>query len=89
MTFLTIWKVIVIIRRCHEIPHGFNQNRLNNLTRDFNLSKEDSELLSTRLNNKNLLEEQERRLHFTVPYKKGLLPFYSQEGNLVMKLENP
>lgn len=41
-----------------SVPQRFNQNELNDLTRDLNLSKKASELLASRLNDKNLLEPE-------------------------------
>ncbi|GBM36704.1 hypothetical protein AVEN_221969-1 [Araneus ventricosus] len=69
-----------------SIPQRFNQDELSDLTRDLNLSKEASELLASRLNNKNLLEEG-NKITFYCTREKGLLPFFSQEDNLVFCYE--
>ncbi|GBL88944.1 hypothetical protein AVEN_159031-1 [Araneus ventricosus] len=65
-----------------SIPQRFNQHELNDLTRDLNLSKEASELLASRFNDKNLLE-QGTKIIFYRSREKCLLPFFSQEDNLV------
>lgn len=65
-----------------SIPQRFNQDELNDLTRDLNLSKEASELLASRLNDKNLLERG-TKITFYRTRENGLLPFFSQEDNLV------
>lgn len=65
-----------------SIPQRFNQDELNDLIRDLNLSKEASELLASRLNDKNLLE-QETKISFYRTREKDLLPFFSQDDNLV------
>ena len=65
-----------------SIPQQFNQDELNDLTRDLNLSKETSELLASRLKDKNLLE-QGTKITFYRTREKDLLPFFSQEEDLV------
>ncbi|GBO30561.1 hypothetical protein AVEN_188875-1, partial [Araneus ventricosus] len=55
------------------IPQHFNQDELNDLTRDLNLSKEDSELLAFMLNDKNVVE-QGPKLHFTIQEKRVCYP---------------
>lgn len=64
------------------MPQRFNQNELNDLSRDLNLSKEASEILASRLKDKNLLE-QGTKITFYRTRKKDFLPFFSQEDNLV------
>ncbi|GBM32033.1 hypothetical protein AVEN_127374-1 [Araneus ventricosus] len=71
-------KVKVIMTECHQ----FLNDELNDLTRDLNLLKEASELQASRLNDKKLLE-QGTKITFYRTREKGLLPFFSQEGNLV------
>lgn len=63
-------------------PQRFTQSELNDLVRDLNLSKEASELLSSRLNDKNLLEVG-TKITFYRTREKKLLPFFSEENNLV------
>lgn len=65
-----------------SIPQCFNQDELNDLTRDLNLSKEASELLASRLKEKNLLEPG-TKITFYCTREKDLLPFFSEEQNLV------
>ncbi|GBM86110.1 hypothetical protein AVEN_167766-1 [Araneus ventricosus] len=68
-----------------SIPQSFNQDELNDLTRDLNLSKEASESLASRLNDNNSLE-QGTKITFYLTKEKDLLPFFSQEENLVFCL---
>lgn len=63
-------------------PQLFNQEELNDLVRDLSLSKEASELLASRLKDKNLLE-QGTKITFYRTREKDLLPFFTQEDNLV------
>nr|CAI5820804.1 unnamed protein product [Callosobruchus analis] len=65
-----------------SVPQRFNQNELNDLTRDLNLSKKAAEVLASRLKEKNLLE-QGTKITFYRTREKDLLPFFSQEDNLV------
>ena len=60
----------------------FNQHELSDLIRDLNLSKESSELLASRLNEKNLLHAG-TKITFYRTREKDLLPFFSEENNLV------
>ena len=62
-------------------PQIFSQNELNDLARDLNLSKESSELLASRLKEKNLLQPgtfityyRNRRAEF--------LPYFTQEKDI-------
>ncbi|KAK4878970.1 hypothetical protein RN001_007116 [Aquatica leii] len=63
-------------------PQRFNQQKLNDLIREQNLSKESSELHASRLNEKNLLQP-DINITFYRKRDKDLLPFYSEENNLV------
>lgn len=63
-------------------PQRFNQNELSDLIRDLSLSKEASELLASRLNDKNILERG-TKITFYRTREKDLLPFFCQENNLV------
>ena len=63
-------------------PLRFNQFELNNLVRDLNLSKETSEVLTSRLNEKNLLQPG-TNITFFGRREKDLLPYFSKENNLV------
>ena len=65
-----------------SLPRLFSQGELNDLTRDLNLSKESSELLASRLKEKNLLQPgtlitfyRKRHIEF--------LPYFTQENNIV------
>ena len=60
----------------------FNQHALSDLIRDLNLSKESSELLASRLNEKNLLNS-ETKITFYRSREKDLLPFFSEKNSLV------
>jgi hypothetical protein len=63
-------------------PHRITQNELNDLVRDLKLSKSNSELLASRLQQWNLLEENVTVSAFRAR-QKGLVPFFKMEGSLV------
>lgn len=63
-------------------PQRFSQQELNDLVRDLNLSKESSELLASRLNEKNLLCPG-TYITFYRTREKDLLPYFSKENKLV------
>lgn len=63
-------------------PQCFNQEELNDLIRDLNLSKESAELLASRLKEKNLLCRG-TNITFYRKRDKDLLPFFTQENDLV------
>ena len=63
-------------------PQPFNQFELNDLIRDLNLSKETSEVLASRLNEKKLLQPG-NNITFYRRREKDLLPYFSHESNLV------
>ena len=65
-----------------SVPQRFRQEELNDLVRDLNLSKAASELLALRLNDKNFLEKRTKITFYRIR-EKNLLPFFSQENNLV------
>ena len=65
-----------------SVPQRFRQEELNDLVRDLNLSKAASELHASRLNGKNLLERG-TKITFYRTREKNLLPFFSQENNVV------
>ena len=65
-----------------SVPQRFRQEELNDLVKDLNLSKAASELLASRLNNKILLERGTKITYYGTG-EKNLLPFFSQENNLV------
>ena len=65
-----------------SVPQRFRQEELNDLVRDLNLSKAASELLASRLNDKNLLERGTKITYYRTR-EKNLLPFLSQENNHV------
>ncbi len=65
-----------------SLPQLFSQGELNDLTRDLNLSKESSELLASRLKEKNVLQPgtlitfyRKRHIEF--------LPYFTQENDIV------
>ena len=63
-------------------PLRFNQFELNDLVRDLNLSKETSEVLAFKLNEKNL-HQPGTNITFYRRREKDLLPYFSKENNLV------
>ena len=63
-------------------PLRFNPFELNDLVRDLNLSKKTSEVLASRLNEKNLLQPG-TNITFYRRREKDLLPYFSKENNLV------
>jgi hypothetical protein len=71
----------------------FDQNELSDLIRDLNLSKESSELLASRLNEKNVLHPG-TKITFYRRREKDLLPFFTEDNkfyacgsvHLVLKL---
>ncbi|GFV22119.1 uncharacterized protein TNCV_5006021 [Trichonephila clavipes] len=63
-------------------PQPFNQKELIDLVRDLNLPKEASEILASRLKEKKLLTP-ETNITFYRTREKNLLPFISQEKDLV------
>lgn len=63
-------------------PKLLNQNDLNDLIRDLSLSKECSELLASRLKERNLLS-QGTKITFYRNREKFLLPYFSVDLNLV------
>lgn len=67
---------------CSSTSAHFNQNELNDLVRDLYLSKENSELLASRLREKNLLEFG-TKVTFYRTREKDLLNFFSQEDDIV------
>ena len=65
-----------------SMPQLFSQGELNDLTRDLNLSKESSELLASRLKEKNLLQLGTlitfyRKCHIE------FLPYFTQENDIL------
>ena len=63
-------------------PQCFNQEELSDLVRDLGLSKELSEVLASRLKEKNLLERG-TSITFYRTSEQYLLPFFTQEKTLV------
>ncbi|GFT49405.1 uncharacterized protein TNCV_4583651 [Trichonephila clavipes] len=63
-------------------PQPFNQKELSDLVRDLNFPKEASEILASRLKEKNLLTP-ETNITFYRTREKNLSPFFSQEKDLV------
>ena len=64
------------------IPQLFSQGKLNDLTKDLNLSKESSAFLASRLKEKNLLQPGT----FITFYRKrhiDFLPYFTRENNIV------
>jgi len=60
----------------------FDQNELSDLIRDLNLSKDSSELLASRLKEKNVLQPG-TKITFYRRREKDLLPFFTKENKLV------
>jgi DNA gyrase/topoisomerase IV subunit B len=60
----------------------FDQNELSDLIRDLNFSKDSSELLASRLKEKNVLQPG-TKITFYRRREKDLLPFYTKQNNLV------
>jgi hypothetical protein len=60
----------------------FDQNELSDLIRDLNLSKESSELLASRLKEKNVLHPG-MKTTFYRRREKDFLPFFTEDNNLV------
>ena len=63
-------------------PQLFSQRELNDLTRDLNLSKESSELLASRLKEKNLLQPG-TLITFYRKRHSEFLPYFNQENDIV------
>ena len=63
-------------------PKHFTQQELNDLIRDLNLSKQGSELLASRLKEKNCLQP-DAKITFYRNGKTGILPFFSQDNDLL------
>jgi hypothetical protein len=60
----------------------FDQNELSDLIRDLNLSKESSELLASRLKERNVLHPG-MKITFYRRREKDLLPVFTEDKNLV------
>ena len=60
----------------------FSQGELNDLVRDLSLSKESSELLASRLKEKNMLEPG-TQITFYRKHHTEFLPYFSQESDIV------
>ena len=63
-------------------PQLFSQNELNDLARDLNLSKESSELLASRLKEKNLLQTETFITYYQNRHAE-FLPYFTQEKDIV------
>ena len=63
-------------------PKPFSQGQLNDLVRDFNLSKESSEILASRLGEHSILDS-ETKITFFRNRDDLLLRFFTMEDNLV------
>ena len=63
-------------------PQPLSQNELNDLVRDLNLPKCSAELLTSRLKEKNLLEDSVK-ISFYRNRHQEFLPFFSEENDLV------
>jgi hypothetical protein len=60
----------------------FDQNKLSDLIRDLYLSKDSSELLASKLKEKNVLQSG-MKITFYRRREKDLLPFFTKENNVV------
>ncbi|UYV67629.1 hypothetical protein LAZ67_5001403 [Cordylochernes scorpioides] len=65
-----------------ECPKCFSQPKLNDLIHDLRLSKQDAELLASRLKEMNQLED-DVNVTFYRTRESSFLPFYQQDANLV------
>jgi hypothetical protein len=65
-----------------SIPQQFSQKELNDLIRELNLSKEASELLASRLKEKNCLKPEVTITAYRTR-EDGILPYFSQDEELV------
>ena len=63
-------------------PQLFSQNELNDLARDLNLSKKSSELLASRLKEKNLLQPRTFITYYRNRHAE-FLPYFTQEKDVV------
>ena len=64
------------------LPQLFSQGELNDLIRDLNLSKESSELLASRLKEKNLFQPGTFITFYRMCHSK-FLPYFTQENDIV------
>uniref|UniRef100_A0A6P7GL81 Uncharacterized protein LOC114333513 n=1 Tax=Diabrotica virgifera virgifera TaxID=50390 RepID=A0A6P7GL81_DIAVI len=65
-----------------SVRKGFEQQELNDLVRDLELSKKASELLASRLNEKNLLEKGAKVSYFRTR-ERAFLQYFQSEGGFV------
>ena len=65
-----------------SLPQLFSQEELNDLTRDLNLSKESSELLASRIKEKNLFQPGTLITFYRKRYIE-FLPYFTQENDIV------
>ncbi|UYV64026.1 hypothetical protein LAZ67_2006351 [Cordylochernes scorpioides] len=65
-----------------ECPKRFSQPKLNDLTRDLRLSKQDAELLISRLKEMSQFEDDVNATFYRTR-ESSFLPFYQQDANLV------
>lgn len=65
-----------------NLPQLFDQKELNDLIRDLNLSKNEAEILGSRLKEKNLLEKDVKISHYR-NREKDLTPFFSSQDSLI------
>ena len=63
-------------------PELFSQNELNDLVRDLNLPKDSAELLASRLNDKNMLNDEVRISFFRTRHQE-FIRYFAQEKDLV------
>ena len=63
-------------------PRPFNQNKLNDLIRDFGLSKTSSKILASRLNEKNLVTKDTKVSYYRTR-EKDLLHFFAEDEDFV------
>ncbi|GFW60397.1 uncharacterized protein TNCV_942641 [Trichonephila clavipes] len=61
-------------------PQPFNQKELSDLVRDLKLAKEASEILASRLKEKNLLTPETNNTFYRTREKKSVTVFFSREG---------
>lgn len=73
---------------CSGDPRPLNQNDLNDLIRDLGLSKTASEILASRLKERNLLTN-ETKISYYRNREKDLLPFFTEKDNFVFCSDIP
>jgi hypothetical protein len=71
-----------LVESLEKVPHFFNQEDLNDLVRDLSLSKEKSEVLRSRLQQRNLLEQGTKISMFRSRHEQ-LAIFFTQKKRML------